>query len=107
MILDIKAAFAQLYHHRALENTRVNAKESGMDKGGACRDGKIWNYTVPIDICGIDIEQKVNCGRHGGFGRHGGPVASTAASHHQGPGFDSTIRELSVWSFHILPVSAS
>jgi len=33
-------------------------------------------------------------------------VVSTAASQCQGPGFDSRLGSLSVWSLHILPVSA-
>ena len=40
------------------------------------------------------------------LGRHGGTVVSTAASQRQGPGFDSRLGSLSVWSLHILPVSA-
>ena len=30
-------------------------------------------------------------------------MVSTAASQHQGPGFDSQLGSLSVWSLHILP----
>jgi len=37
---------------------------------------------------------------------HGSTVVSTAASQLQGPGFDSRLEYLSVWSLHILPVSA-
>jgi len=33
-------------------------------------------------------------------------VVSTAASQHQRPGFDSRLGSLSVWSLHILPMSA-
>ena len=40
------------------------------------------------------------------MGQHGGTVVSTAASQRQGPGFDSRLGSLSVWSLHILPVSA-
>ena len=40
------------------------------------------------------------------MGQPGGTVVSTAASQRQGPGFDSRLRSLSVWSLHILPVSA-
>lgn len=36
------------------------------------------------------------------FGRHSGPVDSAVASQQEGPGF----RLLSVWSLHVLPVSA-
>ena len=47
-------------------------------------------------------------GRHGSTveGRHGSTVVSTAASQLQGPGFDSRLGSLSVWSLHILLVSA-
>ena len=34
-----------------------------------------------------------------------GTVVSTAASQRQGPGFDSRLGSLSVWSLHVLPVS--
>ncbi|XP_078084146.1 general transcription factor II-I repeat domain-containing protein 2-like [Mustelus asterias] len=37
--------------------------------------------------------------------RHGSTVVSTAASQLQGPGFDSRLGSLSVWSLHILLVS--
>ena len=40
------------------------------------------------------------------YGRHGNTVISTAASQLQGPGFDSRLGSLSVWSLHILLVSA-
>jgi len=40
------------------------------------------------------------------YGRHGGTVVSTAASQRQGPGFNSSLGSLSVWSSHILAVSA-
>jgi len=39
-------------------------------------------------------------------GRNGGTVVSTAASQRHGPGFDSRLGSLSVWSLHIFPVSA-
>ena len=39
-------------------------------------------------------------------GWHGGAVVSTDASQHQGPGFNSDLGLLSVWSLYILPVSA-
>ena len=39
-------------------------------------------------------------------GRHGSTVVSTAASQLQGPGFDSRLGSLSVWSLHTLLVSA-
>ena len=39
-------------------------------------------------------------------GRHGSTVVSTAASQLQGSGFDSRLGSLSVWSLHILLVSA-
>ena len=38
--------------------------------------------------------------------RHGSTVVSIAASQCQGPGFDSWLVSLPVWSLHILPVSA-
>ena len=40
------------------------------------------------------------------IGRHGSTVVSTAASQLQGPGFDFRLGSLSVWSLHILLVSA-
>ena len=40
------------------------------------------------------------------MGRHGSTVVSIAASQLQGPGFDSRLGSLSVWSLHILLVSA-
>ena len=36
---------------------------------------------------------------------HGGTVVSTAASQHQGLGFNSSLGLLPVWSLHILPMS--
>ena len=39
-------------------------------------------------------------------GRHGSTVVSTAASQLQGPGFDSRLWSLSVWSLYVLPVPA-
>ena len=36
---------------------------------------------------------------------YGGTVVSTAGSQLQGPGFDSWLGSLSVWSLHVLPVS--
>jgi len=42
----------------------------------------------------------------GGGGGHGSTVVSTAASQLQGPRFDSRLGSLSVWSLHVLPVSA-
>ena len=38
--------------------------------------------------------------------QHSGTVISTVASQRQGPGFNSGLGSLSVWSLHILPVSA-
>ena len=40
------------------------------------------------------------------YRQHNGTVVSTAASQHQGPGFNSGLGSLSVWSLHVLPVSA-
>ena len=42
----------------------------------------------------------------GSRGRHGGTGVSTAASQRQGHEFDSRLGSLSVWSLHVLPMSA-
>src|SRR4029434_1789694 len=41
------------------------------------------------------------------YGQHGGSVVRTFASQQEGPGFESrSFQVLSVWSLHVLPVSA-
>ena len=39
------------------------------------------------------------------MGQHDGTVVGTAASQLQGPGLNSGLRSLSVWSLHVLPMS--
>ena len=55
-------------------------------------------------MCGLDGLDVVN--GMGKSGRHGGTVVITAASQRQGPGFNSSLASLCVWSLHVPPVSA-
>ena len=45
---------------------------------------------------------ELSSSHHSDTGQHSGAVVSTVASQQEGPGFEG----LSVWSLHVLPVSA-
>jgi len=80
----------QQNHHRL--NTSENWGQKGMCHCTKALLHLLHSITPPITVAQ--------------WGQHGSTVVSTAASQLQRSGFDSQLGSLSVWSLHVLPMSA-